>query len=170
MLVDDYQVSLEEVQRSDVWVALMELAVITKMSMDLPATPGSSCRLQNMHRAIFPLQEGTAETKHGVSHVLCVLAPPNTRTFPGLASVSVCLAGLGHMSYDNAYASAYATLTPLQFLLTRAYVDSPYAIGLRKLTRLRVLLTQTSYHTTPSTHIKGGCGMTYAETYRLHMK
>ena len=111
-----------------------------------------------MHRAIFPLQEGTAETKHGVSHVLCVLAPPNTRTFPGLASVSVCLAGLGHMSYDNAYASAYATLTPLQFFLTRAYVDSPYGIGLRKLTRLRVLLTQTSYHTTPSTHIKGGCG------------
>ncbi len=66
------------------------------------------------------------------------------------------------MSYDNAYASAYATLTPLQFCLRghrRAYyVDSPYATGLRKLTRLRVLLMQTSYDTTPSTHIKGGFG------------
>ena len=44
------------------------------------------------------------------------------------------------------------------FSLRGAYVDSPYAIGLRKLTRLRVLLTQASYDTTPSTHIKGGFG------------
>ena len=54
-----------------------------------------------MHRAIFPLQKGTAETKHGVSHVLCVLAPPNTRTFPVLASVSVCLAGLGQIKMKS---------------------------------------------------------------------
>ena len=46
MLVDDYQVSLEEVQRSDVWVALMELAVITKMSMDLPFPGGVGGELQ----------------------------------------------------------------------------------------------------------------------------
>ena len=58
------------------------------------------------------------------------------------------------MSYDNAYASAFASLAPLQLLLTRGvYVDSPYAIGLRKLTRLSVLLTQASYDTTPSTHM-----------------
>ena len=44
------------------------------------------------------------------------------------------------------------------FGLRGAYVDSPYAIGLRQLTRLRVLLTQASYDTTPSTHIKGGFG------------
>ena len=55
-----------------------------------------------------------------------------------------------------AYASAYATLTPLQCLITRAYVDSPCAIGLRKLTRLWVSLTQAPYDTTPSTHIKVG--------------
>ena len=44
------------------------------------------------------------------------------------------------------------------FCLRGAYVDSPYTIGLRQLTRLRVLLTQASYDTTPSTHIKGGFG------------
>ena len=42
------------------------------------------------------------------------------------------------------------------FCLRGAYVDSPYAIGLRKLAQLRVSLTQASYDTTPSTHIKGG--------------
>ena len=44
------------------------------------------------------------------------------------------------------------------FCLRGTYVDSPYAISLRKLTRLRVSLTQASYDTTPSTHIKGGFG------------
>ena len=48
----------------------------------------------NRHRAIFPLLEGTAETKHGVSNVLCVLARPDIHTLFGLASVSVRLAGL----------------------------------------------------------------------------
>ncbi len=62
------------------------------------------------------------------------------------------------MSYHNADASAYATLTPLQFLLTRGICWFPYAISLRKLPRLRVSLTQASYDTTPSTHIKGGFG------------
>ncbi len=38
------------------------------------------------------------------------------------------------------------------FCLRAAYVDSPYAIGLRKLTRLRVLLTQTSYDSWLMTH------------------
>ena len=40
--------------------------------------------------------------------------------------------------------------------LRGAYVDSPCAIGLRKLTRLWVSLTQAPYDTTPSTHIKVG--------------
>ena len=51
----------------------------------------------NRHRAIFPLQQGTTETKHGVSNVLCVLALPNTHRLPGMASVSLCLAGLGQI-------------------------------------------------------------------------
>ena len=55
----------------------------------------------NRHRAIFPLQEGTAETKHGVSNVLCVLARPNTHRLPGMASVSLCLAGLGQIKMKS---------------------------------------------------------------------
>ena len=50
------------------------------------ATPGSSCRSQH-----FPLQEGTAETKHGVSDVLSVLAPPNTCKSGGVALVKTFL-------------------------------------------------------------------------------
>ena len=44
------------------------------------------------------------------------------------------------------------------FFLRGAYVDSPYAIGLRKLTWLRVSLTQASYDTSPSTQINRGFG------------
>ena len=50
------------------------------------ATPGGSCRSQH-----FPLQEGTAETKHGVSDVLSVLAPPNTCKSGGVALVKTFL-------------------------------------------------------------------------------
>ena len=46
-------------------------------------------------------------------------------------------------------------LSNCSFCLHGACVDSPYAIDLRKLTRLRVSLVQASYNTTPSTHIKG---------------
>ena len=62
-------------------------------------------------------------------------------------------------------------IKPLQVLLMRpAYVDAPYAIGLRKLTRLRVSLTQSSYDTTPSTHIKGGLGRCSAGYERFPTK
>ena len=50
------------------------------------------------------------------------------------------------------------SLRHCSFCLRRACLDSTYAIGLRKLTRLRVSLTQASYDITPSTHIKGGFG------------
>ena len=50
--------------------------------------------------------------------------------------------------------------TPLQFLLTRGICWFPWRNWLTqaKLKGLRVLLTQASYDTTPSTHIKGGFG------------
>ena len=57
------------------------------------------------------------------------------------------------MSHDNTYALRHCS-----FCLRGAYLDSPYAIGLRKLTRLRVSLTQAPCDTTPSTHINGGLG------------
>ena len=60
------------------------------------------------------------------------------------------------MSYDNQ--CLRVCLRYCSFCLRGAYADSPYAIGLRKLTRLRVFLTQASCDTTASTHIKGGFG------------
>ena len=51
--------------------------------------------------------------------------------------------------------------------LRGAYVESPYAISLRKRTRLKVSLTQASYGTTPSTHIRGGFGRCSAVAHAL---
>ena len=60
------------------------------------ASPGSSCKSQH-----FPLQRGTAETKHGVSNVLSVLAPPNACKSGGVAWVALCLAGLGQIKMKS---------------------------------------------------------------------
>ena len=60
------------------------------------ASPGSSCRSQH-----FPLQRGTAETKHGVSNVLSVLAPPNACKSGCVAWVALCLAGLGQIKMKS---------------------------------------------------------------------
>ena len=60
------------------------------------ASPGSSRRSQH-----FPLQRGTAKTKHGVSNVLSVLAPPNACKSGGVAWVALCLAGLGQIKMKS---------------------------------------------------------------------
>ena len=98
----------------------------------------------NRHRAIFPLQEGTAETKHGVSNVLCVLARPDIRTLFGLASVSVCLAGLCQIKMksgrvgDKCLENGTGTrinMPPASFcsLRTIYYTKSPFGTPHRKL-------------------------------------